>query len=61
MSETHKAKLSKFRASQAVLLPDGSQFDGDEVYVIRDEKRAMFCFQAVRVTVQPLSGRDFRM
>jgi antitoxin VapB len=38
MSETRKAKLFKNGASQAVRLPAEFRFDGDEVYVTRDER-----------------------
>ena len=39
MSETRKAKLFKNGASQAVRLPADFRFEGDEVYVTRDEVR----------------------
>ncbi|HEY2038109.1 MAG TPA: AbrB/MazE/SpoVT family DNA-binding domain-containing protein [Edaphobacter sp.] len=38
MSETRIAKLFKNGASQAVRLPAEFRFDGDEVYISRDEK-----------------------
>ena len=37
MSETRIAKLFKNGSSQAVRLPAEFRFDGDEVYVTRDE------------------------
>jgi antitoxin VapB len=37
MSETRKAKLFKNGASQAVRLPAEFRFEGEEVYVTRDE------------------------
>jgi antitoxin VapB len=38
MSQTRVAKLFKNGASQAVRLPAEFRFDGDEVYISRDEK-----------------------
>ncbi len=38
MSQTKVAKLFKNGASQAVRLPAEFRFDGDEVYIYRDEK-----------------------
>jgi antitoxin VapB len=38
MSQTKVAKLFKNGASQAVRLPAEFRFDGDEVYISRDEK-----------------------
>lgn len=38
MSETRTAKLFKNGASQAVRLPAEFRFEGDEVYVTRDER-----------------------
>ncbi|HEV2711436.1 MAG TPA: AbrB/MazE/SpoVT family DNA-binding domain-containing protein [Edaphobacter sp.] len=38
MSQTKVAKLFKNGASQAVRLPAEFRFDGDEVYIFRDEK-----------------------
>jgi antitoxin VapB len=38
MSETRIAKLFRNGASQAVRLPAEFRFDGDEVYISRDEK-----------------------
>lgn len=38
MSQTRIAKLFKNGASQAVRLPAEFRFDGDEVYISRDEK-----------------------
>lgn len=38
MSATRTAKLFKNGASQAVRLPADFRFDGDEVYVTRDER-----------------------
>ena len=38
MSETKVAKLFKNGASQAVRLPAEFRFEGDEVYIYRDEK-----------------------
>ena len=38
MSDTRKAKFFKNGASQAVRLPADFRFDGDEVYIRRDEK-----------------------
>ena len=38
MSQTRVAKLFKNGASQAVRLPAEFRFDGDEVYIFRDEK-----------------------
>lgn len=37
MSETRKAKLFKNGASQAVRLPAEFRFEGDEVYITRDD------------------------
>ena len=37
MNETRVAKLFKNGASQAVRLPAGFRFEGDEVYVTRDD------------------------
>ncbi len=37
MMETRTAKLFKNGASQAVRLPAGFRFEGDEVYVTRDD------------------------
>lgn len=37
MSETRTAKLFKNGASQAVRLPAEFRFEGDEIYVTRDE------------------------
>jgi antitoxin VapB len=37
MAETRRAKLFKNGASQAVRLPAEFRFDGDEVYVTRDD------------------------
>jgi antitoxin VapB len=38
MPKTHTAKLFKNGASQAVRLPAEFRFDGDEVYISRDER-----------------------
>lgn len=38
MSETRTAKLFKNGASQAVRLPAEFRFEGDEVYVTRDDR-----------------------
>ncbi|MDQ0474437.1 antitoxin [Labrys wisconsinensis] len=38
MSETRIAKLFKNGASQAVRLPAEFRFEGDEVYITRDER-----------------------
>jgi len=38
MSQTRVAKLFKNGASQAVRLPAEFRFDGDEVYISRDER-----------------------
>ncbi len=38
MGQTKVAKLFKNGASQAVRLPADFRFDGDEVYITRDEK-----------------------
>jgi antitoxin VapB len=38
MSKTHIAKLFKNGASQAVRLPVEFRFEGDQVYISRDEK-----------------------
>ncbi len=38
MPATRTAKLFKNGASQAVRLPAEFRFDGDEVYIYRDEK-----------------------
>ncbi len=38
MSDTRIAKLFKNGASQAVRLPNEFRFDGDEVYITRDER-----------------------
>lgn len=38
MSQTHVAKLFKNGASQAVRLPAEFRFEGEEVYISRDEK-----------------------
>jgi antitoxin VapB len=37
MTETHVAKLFKNGASQAVRLPAEFRFEGDEVYITRDD------------------------
>lgn len=38
MPETRTAKLFKNGASQAVRLPNEFRFDGDEIYITRDER-----------------------
>lgn len=38
MSVTHTAKLFKNGGSQAVRLPAEFRFEGDEIYIYRDEK-----------------------
>jgi len=38
MSDTRRAKLFKNGASQAVRLPAEFRFEGDEVYVTRDDR-----------------------
>ena len=38
MSKTHIAKLFKNGASQAVRLPAEFRFEGDQVYISRDER-----------------------
>src|SRR5260370_948786 len=38
MAQTRKAKLFKNGASQAVRLPAEFRFEGDEVYIYRDER-----------------------
>jgi antitoxin VapB len=48
MQATKKAKLFKNGASQAVRLPAEFRFEGDEVYISRDEKT-----QNVVLSTQP--------
>jgi antitoxin VapB len=51
MPKTHVAKLFKNGASQAVRLPAEFRFDGDEVYISRDERT-----QDVILSKRPSAG-----
>ena len=51
MQKTHTAKLFKNGASQAVRLPAEFRFDGDEVYISRDERT-----QNVILSKRPSAG-----
>lgn len=51
MPKTHVAKLFKNGASQAVRLPAEFRFDGDQVYISRDEKT-----QNVILSKRPSAG-----